>query len=175
MMKIGFGWMPAALLAVASVAFGQETRTKETKVGISTKGIEISRKRATRTPKAAPPANAPIKVTVDEDPVAFPDQGPMMRSSRVLVPLRGVFEKMGATVDWNRESNTITATGNGRTVVLPLGSMSATVDGKKLALDQPAAVVGGRALVPLRFLGESLGATVDWRASDMTVAVKSGA
>ena len=163
-----------ASLAVAALSVGaiaQETKTTETKVGLSTKGIEVTRKSTRKTP--APP-KGPIKVNVDGDAVGFPDQGPIMRGSRVLVPLRGVFEKMGATVNWDRGTNTVTATRGDRKVVLPLSSTQATVAGRPMRLDQPAAVINGRALVPLRFLSESLGATVDWRATDMTVDVKSG-
>lgn len=173
-MKIAYGFVSATLVALSSAALSQSTQTTETKVGVSTKGVEVSRKRTTKTGNPDSDVKSAIKVLVDGDPVAFPDQGPVMRGSRVLVPLRGVFEKMGATVNWDRAKNTVTATGNGRTIVLPLGGTSATVDGKSMTLDQPAMVMRGRALVPLRFLSESLGATVDWRATDMTVTIRSG-
>ena len=173
-MKNVYGFVSATLVAVSSVAFAQSTQTTETKVGVSTKGVEVTRKRTSKTGEPAPATRSAIKVVVDDDPVRFPDQGPAMRGERVLVPLRGVFEKMGATVDWNRDNNTVTARGNGRTIVLPLEGTTATVDGKSMTLDQPATVLRGRALVPLRFLSESLGATVDWRSSDSTVSIKSG-
>jgi hypothetical protein len=42
-----------------------------------------------------------IRATVDGTYVNFPDVPPMMVKSRVMVPLRGVFEHMGATVLWD--------------------------------------------------------------------------
>jgi hypothetical protein len=165
--------IPATLFALAASAQAQATKTTETKVGVSTKGVEVTRKHTTKTAEPADNRSS-VKVVVDGEAVNFPDQGPVMRGNRVLVPLRGVFEKMGATVNWNRANNTVTANGNGRSIVLPLGGGAATVEGKQVALDQPPIVLRGRALVPLRFLSESLGATVDWRASDMTVTIKSG-
>ena len=114
-----------------------------------------------------------IKVLVNSNMVAFPDQAPMMVSNRVLVPLRGVFEELGATVNWDASKDLVTATRNGQTVELYIGKTTAMVGTRQLTLDQPATVVNGRAMVPLRFLAESLGATVDWRATDMTVTIKT--
>jgi hypothetical protein len=114
-----------------------------------------------------------IKVLVNGNQVSFPDQSPIMRSNRVLVPLRGVFEELGATVNWDSSKDLVTATRNGQTVELYIGKTTARVGDKELTLDQPATVLNGRAMVPLRFLAESLGATVDWRATDMTVTIKT--
>jgi hypothetical protein len=165
-----------AVLGVATVgAQSTNQTTKETKVGVSLKGIEVTRKR-TNTTKSSDRVDTKtkIRVLVDDEPVKFVDQDPVMRGGRVLVPLRGVFEKMGANVVWNRSTNTVSATKGERTIKLPLNGTTATVGGQTVTLDAPAAVINGRALVPLRFLGESLGATVDWRATDSTVSIKSG-
>lgn len=112
-----------------------------------------------------------IKVTVDGERVNFPGTTPIMAGSRILVPLRGVFEKLGATVDWDRPSQTVTAVKGDTKVVLPIGKNHAILNGKPITLDQPAMVVDGRTVVPLRFLSQSLGAKVDWLAADRTVAV----
>ncbi|AIE86189.1 copper amine oxidase N-terminal domain-containing protein [Fimbriimonas ginsengisoli] len=168
-----------------TLASAQTTTSKstETKVGVSLKGVEVTRKHVdtTRTERGSRRRSggtvraANIAVTVDGDPVKFVDQGPVMRGSRVLVPLRGVFEKMGANVVWDRDTNTVIATRGERTVKLPLNGSTATVGGQTVNLDMPPVVIYGRALVPLRFLGESLGATVDWHPNEMAVVIKSGA
>ena len=170
-----------ALIAAAAVGFGQSTtqKTKQTKVGITTHGVEITRTRTTTTKTSRRPGrvvdNQAIHVVVDGKEVSFVDQGPIMRGGRVLVPLRGVFERMGADVTWDRASNTVTAHRGERMIRLPLNGTTATVGGQTVTLDQPAVVLNGRALVPLRFLGESLGATVDWAETTMTVTIHSGA
>lgn len=174
-------WMllgSAALVACAVAQQDVTRKTTETKVGLGRHGVEVTRRKVTtidersdRRMRGARPTA--IKVVVDGTMVDFPDQGPISRNDRVLVPLRGVFQQMGARVDWDRESNTVTAVRGHRQVVLPLSSTRANVDGRPMRLDQPAMVMRGRALVPLRFLSEALGATVDWREADLTVTVKS--
>ncbi len=112
-----------------------------------------------------------IKVTLDGEKIDFPDTQPMMVASRILVPMRGVFEKMGADLHWDPSAKVVTADRAGHHLTLPLGKNRAEVDGKEVALDQPAMAVQGRAMVPLRFLGESLGVHVDWLPADRTVAL----
>jgi|GEM_PF-6389152 len=114
-----------------------------------------------------------VRVRVNGTRVDFPGQGAILENDRVLVPLRGVFEQLGADVRWDRESNTVTATRGRRDIVLRLDRPRAQVNGRAMRLDQPAQVINGRALVPLRFLSESLGATVDWNATNLTVNIAS--
>ncbi len=115
-----------------------------------------------------------IKVTIDGDPVKFPDTQPMMVASRILVPMRGVFERMGAQLRWDQAMRQVTAERNGKSVVLTMGKNQAEVDGAMIPLDQPATSVQGRVMVPLRFLSTSLGVKVDWLAADRTVALITG-
>jgi hypothetical protein len=85
---------------------------------------------------------------------------PVLEDGRVLVPLRDIFEALGARVDYDREDRTITARRAGSLVHMALGSQSAVADGHIVHLDVPADTIAGRTLVPLRFVSESLGATV---------------
>jgi hypothetical protein len=112
-----------------------------------------------------------IAVHVNGDPVYFRDQGPTTRSGRVLVPLRGVLEKMGADVFWNSQSQLVTATRGTNEIRLPIGSRIATVDGREVTLDVPASMINGRTMVPLRFVSESLGAEVAWNGRTQTVMI----
>ncbi len=122
----------------------------------------------------APPAvgQGVVRVFVDGEPVAF-DQPPIIQGSRVLVPLRGIFEKMGATVEWNAATRTVVAARGNTLVELSIGSRIAKVNGRPVTLDVPAMIIGGRTLVPLRFISESLGAAVEWRAESRTVLISS--
>ena len=112
-----------------------------------------------------------IRATVNGSPVNFRDQQPTMVNGRVMVPLRGVFEHMGATVDWFPETRTVVAKNATTEIRLPVGSMTAWVDGRSVSLDSPAIVRNGRTLVPLRFTAEALNAHVDWVAETRTVAI----
>lgn len=84
-------------------------------------------------------------------------------SKGVMVPLRGVAEWLGATVDY--APPTIVVKLGKRSVTLKLGASSATVNGKKVALAAPAHVYGAVTCVPVRFVAEGLGAEVDYRSA----------
>ncbi len=113
-----------------------------------------------------------ISVTVDGRLLTF-DQPPLMQDGRVLVPLRGIFEALGAEVKWDAPSRTVSARSEKSQMTLPLGSRTATVDGRAVSLDVPAAVVGGRTVVPLRFVAEALGAQVLWEGAARRVSIAS--
>ncbi len=120
----------------------------------------------------APVQAQTIRVIVDGSPVFF-DQPPVSIGGRVLVPVRGVFERMGATVQWNPMTNTVLAVRGTTQIQLMIGSRQAYVNGVLVTLDVPAMVINGRTLVPLRFISESLGATVDWDEASRTVLITS--
>jgi len=116
-----------------------------------------------------------IRATVDGDAVSFDDVQPLMNNGRVFVPVRGVFEHMKADVVWDADAQIVTATRASDVIVLPLNSTTATVNGRRITLDAPARLVRGRTMVPLRFLSESLGASVDWIAASRTVEITTSA
>lgn len=112
---------------------------------------------------AALPCSAQgISVSVNGSPVVFTGTGPQSVQGRVLVPLRGVLEKMGAFVEWVPQTRTVIAKRGDVDVELPVGTRAATVNGRIVPLDVPAMVMAGSTMVPLRFLGEALGAEVVW-------------
>lgn len=114
-----------------------------------------------------------IRVEVDGNLVHFNDTQPRMIDGRVLVPLRGVLEHMGATVFWDPSRRLVTARQGQRDISLYIGQRSAQVDGRTVSLDVPAMIVGGSTMVPLRFMSESLGAEVMWLSSSRTVRIET--
>jgi Copper amine oxidase N-terminal domain len=123
-------------------------------------------------PLAAAAQTAPVTVTVNGNAVNF-DQPPVERVGRVYVPLRGVFEQLGASVVY--EGGKIEATRGATTVALQIGSNSAVVNGASVALDAAPFLIGARTLVPLRFVAQALGATVNYDGSTRTVAIAQAA
>jgi hypothetical protein len=117
--------------------------------------------------------NADINVTVDGDVVPFAGQRPVQRFGTVLVPLRGVFEKLGANVAYDPPTKTILAVKGATSVSLALGSATAQVNGQARTLAVPAQAVNGTTLVPLRFVSEALGADVAWRPASRTVVIST--
>lgn len=115
-----------------------------------------------------------IGVTVDGRPVRFDGTQPKMVNNSVLVPLRGVFEEMGATVRWNQARQQVTAIQGDKKIKLVIGDHTASIDGRSVRLNTPAQVVNGSTLVPLRFLSEALGAQVRWNPNSQMVLVRTG-
>ncbi len=119
-------------------------------------------------------ADDSISITLNGQPLTF-DQMPIMESDRVLVPMRGIFEALGAQVSWEEATETVTGKLGGTTVVLSIGNTNATVNGSPVTLDVPARLVNDRTLVPIRFISESLGAKVDWDDATQTVIIEAAA
>ena len=113
-----------------------------------------------------------IRVTIDGKYVDF-DVLPILEDGRVLVPMRKIFEKLGAVIEWADETATVTATKGETVITLKIGDKVAHVNGEALKLDVPAKVVDGRTLVPIRFISESLGYDVSWDGLNQLVIIKT--
>ncbi|HEX8465283.1 MAG TPA: copper amine oxidase N-terminal domain-containing protein [Abditibacterium sp.] len=114
---------------------------------------------------------APLTVTVDGRPVDFGGASPTQVGGRTLVPLRAIFEALGAQVEFS--AGTIRARRGETQLQLALGSTQASVNGSPRVLEVPAQSVFGRTLVPLRFVGEAFGAGVSFNAATGTIAISS--
>ncbi len=120
----------------------------------------------------APPAIAQqVTVNVNGQNMSF-DQPPVMRAGRVFVPMRAIFQQLGSSVVY--ANGNINSQGNGRSVHLTIGSTDASVNGNHFRMDVAPFTVGGRTLVPLRFVAQALGATVNWDSNVSTVYIKGG-
>ena len=109
-----------------------------------------------------------VTVTINGQPL-YLSPGPIERAGRVFVPLRGIFERLRATVVY--ASGTINATKGGTTISLQIGSTQATVNGQPQTLDVAPFIVGATTYVPLRFIAQSLGAQVGYDGNTQVVAI----
>jgi hypothetical protein len=114
-----------------------------------------------------------IRVVVDGNRVYFRNQPPVMVDDRVLVPLRGVFEELGAKVNWNPETQTVTGFREETRISLRIGENTASVNGQPVQLDVPAQIIDSSTMVPLRFVGEALGDRVHWDERTQTVLINA--
>jgi len=114
----------------------------------------------------------PISIVLDGRELRG-DVAPQIIGGRTMIPLRLIFEALGATVTWDEATQTVTGQQGNITIILVRGSRNATVGGRAVTLDQPAQIITGRTMVPLRFVAESLGATVEWDEAQRTVRVTS--
>jgi len=117
----------------------------------------------------APTVAQQVTVTVNGQAL-YLSPGPIERAGRVFVPLRGIFERLGAGVVYS--AGTINATKDSTTVSLHIGLTQATVNGQAQILDVAPFIIGATTYVPLRFIAQSLGANVGYDASTRVVAIQ---
>ena len=125
------------------------------------------------TEVSAESATQSYKVIIDGKLVSFTsDLGYPYLSpqNRTMVPIRIISENMGYGVTWDQATTTVTITGNGDTLKLPVGKNTAIKNGKEIYIDtQNGAPVdtksvnlSGRVYVPIRFITEAMGGTVGY-------------
>ena len=117
-------------------------------------------------------ADENIKVIIDAKAVKF-DVQPTIKSGRTLVPLRAIFEALGATVDWDDATQTVTSEKDDVKISLTINSKVMTVNGKEKTLDVPATLIDSRTLVPVRAISEAFGLEVGWDGENSIVSVLS--
>lgn len=116
-------------------------------------------------------AQSDVSVSLNGAPLPL-NPAPQERSGRIFVPLRGIFERLGASVVY--ENGTINAQGGGHSVSLHIGSTQATVDGQNQTLDVAPFMIGDSTYVPLRFVSQALGTNVNYDSSNRIVALSNG-
>ncbi|MCH5185325.1 MAG: hypothetical protein J1F64_04280 [Oscillospiraceae bacterium] len=127
--------------------------------------------------------NAPT-VVVDGHEVVFADQKPVILEAegRTLVPARGVFECMGARVDWDGEKRLVTINSENNitrilitiddpTMVVYTFTSLLSADKNEIALDAAPRIMNDRTMIPLRAISEALKAQVDWDESTRTITI----
>lgn len=118
--------------------------------------------------------NSSIHVVYNGKRISFgaTGQNPVIENGRTLVPLRAIFETMGATVGWNDATRTVTATRGSDTIQLTLGDKTLYKNGKAvMTMDVPAKSLNGRTVVPARAVAEAFGAQVGWINSARIVTI----
>ena len=114
--------------------------------------------------------SAPVKVQVDGKMVKF-DVNPIIKNERTLVPFRKILETMGAIVNWDEDTNTVTCNKGNTEIKLIILETVAYVNGEAVKLDVPAEIINDRTFVPLRFISENLNCKVDWNGNTSTVLI----
>lgn len=112
-----------------------------------------------------------IKVTLNGNYLTF-DQAPVNENGHVLVPMRVIFESMGAEVAWDSVKRNVVGTLDEIKIELVIDDANAFVNGSVIKLAVPAKVINGRTMVPVRFISESMNAKVEWNERTKTVMIK---
>jgi hypothetical protein len=100
---------------------------------------------------------------------------PQIINNRTMVPMRKIFEELGATINWNPDTKTVIANKDDTIIKLQINNKRAEkiISGKttQINLDSEPIIINDRTLVPVRFIAESLEKQVGWDASNRTVVI----
>lgn len=114
-----------------------------------------------------------ITVVLDGKTVVFDAAQPKLVNGRTLVPMRKMFESLGAEVVWDEDTNTAKAVKGTMSVEISIGSYTMYSSGKAVDLDVPAQLIYDKTYVPVRFISEALGTEVDWDDEKQTVYINT--
>ncbi len=125
-------------------------------------------------PVSTAPVSSNIRLMINGTEY-FTDPAPYIKDGRTLVPMRQVFEILGATVNWNETERNVTAKKGLMEVKLTIDSAAAFVNGRPVTLDVPAEIMAstGRTMVPLRFVSEAFGGLVNWTEATRTITIEN--
>jgi len=107
------------------------------------------------------------------------DAPPYIKNGRTMVPIRFISDALGAKVDWDGNLKQITIQKETLTIRMVIGSVDVFIreEGKmgetQQKLDAPPEITSGRTFVPLRFISETFGASLDWNADLREITIKS--
>lgn len=118
------------------------------------------------------PKDVYIRVNINGQAIDFPDGKPIMdKNNRVMVPIRLISEKLDATVNWDQNSEIVTIKREDTTIKLKINERVISVNGKRKEMDTEAKLIKGLTYVPLRFVSENMGITVNWDNNTKTADI----
>lgn len=114
----------------------------------------------------------PVLLSVDDKAVET-DVPPVIIKERTLIPVRAVFENMGAEVTWNNDARLVEISMGTTELKLTIDSKIAFVNGTQEIMEVPAMIIDDRTMIPLRFVGEALSCGIGWENETRTAIVTS--
>lgn len=90
------------------------------------------------------------------------DVPPVIKSGTTLIPVRAVVESLGANVNWDAASNTVTITKGDKTIVFDLNNSKVYVNGAEVTIEVSPMTINNRTFVPIRFIAEILGEKINY-------------
>lgn len=174
--QIRFTVIPDPHFAVETIKINGKTVTPTTSFDVLVEGntkIEVSFKRVDTVLVLR--INDPTMIKNDETKIEL-DSPPVIKNSRTLLPIRAVAEALGAQVSWNEAERKVTITSTGTRIEMWIGKNLAYTNGKHVPIDPQnknvvPEIINGRTMVPVRFVAESLGATVSWDERTKTITI----
>lgn len=119
-------------------------------------------------------ADGEISVEVNGQAIDFTQYDnvmPYIENDYTLIPVRAIAESLGLNVDWDETTRTVSVHNFYRSIEIVIDSDIATVNDETKRLDIPARITDDRTFIPLRFVSESMGATVDWKEESRLITI----
>lgn len=143
------------VLCIIVMAFFMMFASQNTVLAASEKGIQVKKN---------------VSIIIDGHKLQIQD--PILnKSDHLLLPMRALYEAIGASVAWNKETLTASATRNGKTIDLTIDAKIAKVDGLPVVMDVAPLMYKNRTYMPLRFVSENLDGVVDWDNATQSVNI----
>lgn len=118
---------------------------------------------------------APISIQLDGEKLVTGDVNPVLVEGRTYIPFRVLFEAMGAEVNYDDATRTVSATRDGIKIDFVVGKTDVTVtEGETkqvVKTDAASFIQNGRTLVPVRFAAQALDCNVGWDSLNRTVVI----
>jgi hypothetical protein len=102
------------------------------------------------------------------------DVAPYIANGRTYLPVRYAAGAVGVNpgaIDWNPATGQVNIANDGQSIVMTVGSQILTINGTTIQMDTAPEIVGGRMMLPVRFLAQALGVNVNWNPVTQTVAI----
>jgi hypothetical protein len=112
----------------------------------------------------------PIAIQIDGTVRPFA-VSPVSVDGSVLVPMRAIFEELDAVIEWDQGKRQVTATKGANVLVMTLDANEAILNGESVPLTAAARAIDNHTMVPLRIVGEALGADVRWDSASRAVII----
>ncbi len=113
-----------------------------------------------------------VGITIDGNRSTL-ESSAFISDGRTYVPMRDLFENIGATVSWENETKSATAIFGGSTISFEIGSNIILKDGKVYKSDSDCKLIGGKTYIPLRIILELLGFNVNWNENDENINIST--
>ena len=115
-------------------------------------------------------ASAEIRVFVDDRQITS-NVKPFIANGRTLIPIRAVTEALGAIVDWDSDTRTVTITRAAKEIIMVIDDEYAMVNDERIKLDVAPCITNNTTFLPLRFVSEQFSQLVDWNSAERTIKI----
>ncbi|BAU27927.1 ankyrin repeat protein [Aneurinibacillus soli] len=165
--------VPSAIALSLALTFAASPAALAQPNSTTTKSANTKKTKAPSKTVTEPVTYTKSLVTVysNNKKITFP-RSPVVVNDVLLVPMRDMFNSIGATVYWDDKTRTITAQKGNDKVILKIGKKSGTKNGKAITFSTAPEIINGTTMVPVRLAAESFDLAVTWDAKKKAIFIQ---